>query len=324
MERRRETLIALAVVAVVVIGAVVTVLLVRGDDPPPPAAPATTAPTTTTSKPPKPKPLTRLPAALVVKIDSVAQSRPHTGIGSADAVFVEPVEGGLTRMLAVYWGKRPAVIGPVRSARETDVQLLAQFRNPVLAFSGTAPELKPMLNRADLRWASPDNAGGAFFRSGSRPAPHNMYINPGRLPGTKPVRSPFPTGSAPSGGTKTRDYRVGYQAASYDFHWSGSRWLVSQNGAPLTSTERGRMSADTVVVQRVRIVRGRVVGDAAGSFSPVARTVGKGAALVLRDGRSYQATWSRPTGKKPTVYKTKSGKSLKFDSGKVWVLLVPA
>lgn len=326
MERRRETLIALAVVAVVVIGAVVTVLLVRGDDPPPPAAPATTAPTTTTSKPPKPKPLTRLPAALVVKIDNVTEARPHTGIGRADAIFVEPVEGGLTRLLSVYWGKRPPAVGPVRSARETDIQLLAQLKSPVLAYSGSAPELKPLLRKADLVLASPQIGSGGFYRSGSRQSPHNMYVDPARLPGTKPVASPLRfTKTPPAGGKVTRSYFVPYRAAGYTFTWSGrdARWLVSMNGSPMVTTDTGRMKASTVVIQRVKIVRGQGIDDSAGSFSPVAKTVGKGNAVVLRNGKAYQAKWSRPSAKNRTVYATSGGKSLGFARGKVWILLVP-
>lgn len=324
--RRRETLIALLVVAVVVAGAVAAVLVFREDAPPPVAAPPTTTSAPTTTKPPKPKPLTQLPAALAVKIDSVAESRPHVGLGSADLMFVEPVEGGLTRMIAVYWGKRPSVIGPVRSARQTDIQLLAQFKKPVLAYSGAAPELKPTLHAAPIVRASAQNLGSAYFRDGSRPNPHNMFLKANAVPATKPVRSPLPTGAAPSGGTKTRQYRVGYQAASYDFNWhaNSERWLVSQNGSPLTSTEKGRLSAGTVVVQRVRIVRGLNIDDSAGSISPVAWTVGNGKAVVLRDGKAYQATWSRPTATKPTTYKTTGGKKLTFSPGKVWVLLVPA
>lgn len=325
MGRRRETLIALAVVATVVAGAVVVVMLVRGGDSPRTAAPP---PTTTTTKkpPPKPKPLTRYPPALVVKIDSVARSRPHVGLARSDAIYVQPVEGGLSRMLAVYWGKRPGTLGPVRSARETDVELLAQFRKPVLAYSGVAPELKGMIARSSIVPANPNNTGGAFYRVGGRQSPHNMFVNPHRLPSTKPVRSPLMVGAPPKGGTRMSSYHVGYRAASYDFSWSGKakRWMVSQNGAPLITTERGRMTAGTVVVQRVKIVRGRVAGDAAGSYSPVARTVGKGKALVLRDGKAFRATWSRSATKKPTVLKTPSGKVIRYAPGRVWVLLVPA
>ncbi len=267
----------------------------------------------------------RLPAALVVKVDNVSAARPHTGIGGADAIVIEPVEGGLTRILAVYWGERPQVVGPVRSARESDIELLAQFKRPVLAYSGSASQLEPSLKRADLVLASPDVGTPGFYRSATRPSPHNMYVNPNRLPETTPVESPLPFGEAPDGGKSVSSHRASYRSAKYGFTWSeqDERWRVSLNGSPLVSTERGRMTAATVVVQRVKIVRGLGIEDAAGSVSPVARTVGTGPAVVLRDGKAYQATWSRPSAKKPTTFTTSEGEPLPFAKGTAWVLLVP-
>ncbi|MGH3518915.1 MAG: DUF3048 domain-containing protein [Haloechinothrix sp.] len=322
MARRRvEALIALLLVGGVVAAVVIAVLVVRDQPAPPVAAPP---PTTQRAEPEVAKDR-RLPGALVVKIDNVSAARPHTGIGGANAIVVEPVEGGLTRLLAVYWGKRPSVVGPVRSARETDIELLAQLKRPVLAYSGTASRLRPLLRRADLVLASPELGTPGFFRSGSRRSPHNLYVRPNQLPKTKPVASPLRFGAAPAGGKVTRSHRVSYPAARFDFTWSktAGRWLVSMNGSRMTSTERGGLSAGTVVVQRVKIVRGQNITDAAGSVSPVARTVGKGKAVVLRNGKSYQATWSRPSADRPTSYTTASGKPLPLDRGTVWVLLVP-
>lgn len=321
--RRVETVIALLLAGGLVAAVVVAVLVLRDPaTPTPPAAPPTTTSSTAPASP-KPKPPSRLPAALVVKIDNASPARPHTGIGRADAIVVEPVEGGLTRLLAVYWGRRPSTIGPVRSARETDIELLAQLKKPVLAYSGSASELKRMLRRADLVLASPQLGSGGFFRKASRPSPHNMYVNGNRLPKTKPVSSPLRFGKAPAGGKATRSHRVSYRSATYDFTWRGGRWLVSLNGRPMVTTDAGRLKASTVVVQRVKIVRGKGVKDAAGSFSPVARTVGKGKAVVLRDGKRYEGTWSRPKAKQATRFVTTGGKTLSFARGKVWILLVP-
>lgn len=322
-------MIALLAVAVVVAAvAVVLVVLVDVGKPEPVGAPpptTTSPPPTTTSAKPKPKPPKQLPPALVVKIDNVAAARPHVGLASANLIYVEPVEGGLTRLLAVYWGRRPSVIGPVRSARETDIQLLAYMRRPVLAYSGAARRLIPALRAADLVHANPRTSGG-FYRRGSRPMPHNMYVDPSRLPGTKRVAPPLGTGKAPAGGRRDNSHHVSYKAASYDFTWSrgGRKWRVSMDGRPLVSTEHGRLSASTVVVQRVRIVRGRGVRDKAGHRSPVARTVGWGSATVLRDGKRFEGTWSRPSAAQPPVYRMKGGTEIPLARGKVWVLLVPA
>jgi hypothetical protein len=74
-----------------------------------------------------------------VKIDDTATARPQLGISSADIVYVEQVEGGLTRLLAVFGSTLPAQVGPLRSVRASDTQILAQYGPVGLAFSGGAP-----------------------------------------------------------------------------------------------------------------------------------------------------------------------------------------
>ncbi|MGH3875834.1 MAG: DUF3048 domain-containing protein [Actinophytocola sp.] len=330
VSRRARTVLAIAAVVAFVAGAGVLVVLNRNDEPTPAArrsAPPSTTSTPSTTSAPRPAPKPRGAPVLAVKIDNVADARPQTGIGSADVVYVEPVEGGLTRLVAIYAGRAPRVVGPVRSARRTDIQLLAQFGRPVLAYSGAAPELLPSLRAANLLNAPPARARGAFHRNG-RPSPHNMYVRPAKLPrGAKaPAQPPLQVGPAPGGGQPTSRQGVGFRAAQYTFTWSARahRWLVSLDGRPLISTESGRVAAATVVVQRVKLTGRERIEDARGAVSPVAATVGHGRALVLRDGRRFTGTWTRPGPRAPTRFNTVAGLDLPLARGPVWVLLVPA
>ena len=265
---------------------------------------------------------------VAVKVDNVPAARPQTGLGVADVVYVEPVEGGLTRLVAIYAGELPEEVGPVRSARRTDLDLLAQYGKPVLVYSGAAPELLPALRSADLVNASPDEAAAAFHRSRNRRAPHNLFARPADLPGgaTGPAEAPLLFGAAPEGGTPATAQDVAFGAARFAFTWSArsGRWLVAMNGSPMTSTESGPLAAATVVVQRVEVAAGETGEDAAGSASPVARTVGSGQSQVLRDGRVFDGTWSRPAEDAPTRFHTAAGAELPLAAGPVWVLLVPA
>lgn len=255
-------------------------------------------------------------AVLAVKVDNVAPARPQTGLDAAGIVYVEPVEAGLTRLLAVFDDPLPAVVGPVRSARLSDIDILAQFGEPVFAFSGAAGHVQRRLDRADLVQAT--EAGPAYFRDGARQAPHNLYLRPNDLPerGTAPAHHVVARGPVPAGGAPTGAYRVDYPAAAYEFTWDGSRWAVAADGAPMVSAGAGQLGAPTVVVQRVPVSR-----DAIGS--PVARTTGSGEAVVLRDGRAFAGVWSRPGRGDPTRYAATDGTALTAADGPVWVLLVP-
>ncbi|HEV7651086.1 MAG TPA: DUF3048 domain-containing protein [Actinophytocola sp.] len=311
---RRGARLAWGIGAVVVVIAVVAavLVLVNRDD----GAPATPAAPAPGDGP-----------VVAVKVDNVADARPQTGLGAAAVVYVEPVEGGLTRLVAIYAGKPPAVVGPVRSARRTDIELLAQWGTPVLAYSGAAPQLLPALHSAQLVNASPVEAGGAYHRGPDRPAPHNLYVNPGDLPGgaKAPAQAPLQFGAAPAGGTPTTRQDVTFTAARYTFTWSAGqrRWLVAMDGTPLVSTDSGRVTAATVVVQRVGLSTSEPIEDAHGNVSPVAVTVGAGAAQVLRDGKEFTGTWTRLGPASPTRFRTTSGSDLPLADGPVWVLLTP-
>ncbi|WP_329624715.1 DUF3048 domain-containing protein [Streptomyces sp. NBC_01255] len=312
----------------------------REPSPTPTPAPTTTAPATTAPAPatttPAPSglsPLTGLPArpapVLAVKIDNVAAARPHTGLGAADLVYVEQVEGGVTRLLAVYSSRLPELAGPVRSARESDIALLAPFGRPVLGYSGAQSALNPLLDAAPLHLVSESTAPGAFTRSPDRAAPHNLYLRPERAlatdPGAPNARDiGYRFGARPPGGTPVDTSTVRFPAARYTFTWSAAdrAWRVAMDGRAARATDTGPLTPETVVVQRVTI-RPSAFQDKFGAVSPYTETTGSGTALVLRDGRSYEARWSRPSPSAGTTFTTPAGEPLAFAPGQTWVVLAP-
>jgi hypothetical protein len=281
-------------------------------------------------------PLTGTPApagapVLAVKVDNSPAGRPWTGVEAADVVYVEPVEGGTTRLLAVFSSRLPASVGPVRSARESDVTVLGAYGRPGLAFSGSAPELAGTLAGASLVPLTPQTAGDAFRRDGARRAPVNLYADPAALLAAAGDVSPprdvgFRFGTTPPGGEVVRHRDVVFGSAELGLTWNAvrGRWLVEPGGGdpavPATGGEP--IGAATVLVQRVT-TRPSAIRDAAGAVSPYAVTVGEGAAEVLRDGRAYPARWSRPTPTDPTAVLGPDRRPVAFAPGPVWVLLVP-
>ncbi|MEU4464646.1 DUF3048 domain-containing protein [Streptomyces sp. NPDC024017] len=265
------------------------------------------------------------PSALVVKIDNAASARPHTGVDAADVVYAEQVEGGLSRLMAVYATRLPKTIGPVRSARESDLELLRQFGRPTLAFSGAQKKLLPLIDEAPLRAETPENAADAYFRGSGRPAPHNLYLRPERIvpeaPGQAALTTGFRYGPAPEGGTATASRTVRYPAARFTFTWSDSRdrWLIGMDGTPATTADGERMAAETVVVQYVK-VRESAFQDFLGNNTPYTETVGSGKATVLRDGRAWDVNWTRDDAADGTTFTTGDGTPVNFAKGRVWVV----
>ncbi|HEV2452294.1 MAG TPA: DUF3048 domain-containing protein, partial [Streptosporangiaceae bacterium] len=239
------------------------------------------------------EPVSRLKPVLAVKIDNIVLARPQTGINSADLVYVIPVEGGLSRFMAVFSSHDPRVIGPVRSTREDDIALLRQFGRPAFAFSGAQPHLLPVVEHSrivDLYANKPGIAG--YYRDSSRIAPYNLFARASTLVAEARHASiarniGFTFGPLPPGGRSVRSKSVSYSAASFTFTWSPGkhRWLVWMDGARAMTTDAGQMSAATVVIQYTRVISSRF-REWGNIPPPYAVSVGSGNALVLRDGKA--------------------------------------
>ncbi|HEY1322209.1 MAG TPA: DUF3048 domain-containing protein [Streptosporangiaceae bacterium] len=269
--------------------------------------------------------VTALHRVLAVKIGNTVPERPATGLSNADIVYTLPVEGGLSRIMAVFSSHYPAVTGPVRSAREDDLNLLRQFGRPAFAFSGATTALLPVVHHARIADLF-DGITRGYFRSTGRTAPYNLYAHTHELLAQAPRASKardigFRFGPPPPGGRVTHAKSVSYPAASFRFTWSAARqrWLVWIDGARAMTTEAGQLGAATVIIQHTTIRTSRFLEY--GHRPPYAVSVGSGAALVLRDGRAYRARWSRPTADGGTTFSTAAGQPMTFARGQVWVIL---
>jgi hypothetical protein len=326
--RRREIIMTASAVLTAAALAVAGIFLFSGARPvarhrPPPRPQA--LPAAPLTSPFTGEPVRTLGPVLAVKIDNIVLARPQTGLTSADIVYVLPVEGGLSRFLAVFSSHLPPVIGPVRSAREDDLELLRQFGRPAFAYSGAAPHLLPFIHRARVVDLYAGLAGG-YYRSQTRIAPYNLYARPPQLiaearGASKAHDIGFRFGPAPAGGRATTSRSVNYPAASFTFSWSAAagRWLVRMDGAPARSTSGGQVSATTVVIQYTTVRTSRFLEY--GQRPPYAESTGSGTGVVLRDGHAYDIRWSRPDADGGTRFTTASGQPMTFARGPVWIVL---
>lgn len=273
--------------------------------------------------PARPNPLTGIGTAgrvLAVKIDNVgaAQSQ-QRGLNGADVVYVEQVEGGLSRYLAVYDSSRPpGQVGPVRSARQTDIPILAAYGRAGFAYTGAIPGLLPVLDRANLRNVTPAAARDLFTNGGSSPT----YIHPGQvfsryhdLAQARDVGFRF--GPGMPGGTPVTSARAAMPAASFTFTRDGARWRITVDGR-LTS-----LTTTNIIIQHVRVVAGKYTDHNAGhpDNEVFSVTTGSGTADFYRDGRVWRGRWSKPTDTSPTRF-TVDGDPMLLAAGETYVILV--
>jgi hypothetical protein len=265
---------------------------------------------------------------IAIKIDNTHPAHPQAGLKSADIVYIEQVEGGETRIMAIFSSTLPKKVGPVRSARISDVHLLAQYGKPAFAFSGVQTKMKPVIKAASVYDVS-DHGVPPYFRDGSRRAPYNLFADPHKLLAKAPnAGAPrdvgFRFGAAPAtGGRALASFTARWPAERIGFTWSAKakKYLVSYSGRADNAAEGGRLSADTVVIQYAKTTRSRF-HDFLGSYTPLIQTTGTGKALVMRDGMAYDCTWSRPSEAVGTTFKTAAGEVMNFKPGQTWIALV--
>lgn len=269
---------------------------------------------------------------LVVKIDDTVSARPQIGIDRADVVYIEQVEGGLTRLAAVFSSEIPTLIGPVRSARISDIDILAQYGRVVFAYSGAQGKMLPVISAANLNdYGAQRQSPTIYTRDEARTSPTDMVLRADLL--LEKVRSDgreiaqsrsvgWNFGDAPAGGIAITGAEINWPTASYELTWSAAeeRWLISNNGVANMSASGTQHGPTTFVIQLVEILPSEY-GDKFGGVTPFSKTVGSGTGYVLRDGKYFSATWSRPDELSGTTWRALDGSEIAFARGQVWIAL---
>jgi Protein of unknown function (DUF3048) N-terminal domain/Protein of unknown function (DUF3048) C-terminal domain len=265
---------------------------------------------------------------LVVKMDNTPKSNPHQGIKYADVVYLEQVEGGLSRYAVVFSSQIPKTVGPVRSARIADIELLRQYGKIAFAYSGAQAKMLPVLKAADLYNVSDDTGGLGYRRDNSRwSAPDNLFADPLILFKRAPnaahaVDVGFTFDDVvPAGGRPVKSVSASFPATKVTMTWDGtSRWLAAMNGVKAMAAEGGQLGGTTVIIQYVAVTKS-IYHDVNDNYTPMSTTVGTGNALILRNGQVWNATWSRPSLTAGTQWQV-GGQDFPLAAGQIWILLI--
>lgn len=259
---------------------------------------------------------------MVVKMDNTPSSAPQRGLGAADLVVEELVEGGVTRLAAFYYSDIPGTVGPVRSMRASDIGIVAPADAAVVT-SGAAPVTLQRVRGAGITFFSEGSKG--FFRDNARSAPYNLFTDLEATTTLVEGAEERPDDYLPWGEAKDLPKGKPATSLSADFGSHTTTWSHGPKGWTNTNSFAAaddRFPADTVLVLRVQ------VGDAgyrdpAGNPVPETKLEGKGEALLFHDGRMVRGQWSKATLEAPLALKV-GGKRLTVPAGRTWVELVPA
>ncbi len=333
----------IAALAVVLIGVVIGVVATHKDKKA--GTPAAVVVATTTTAPPPACPLTGTPApggtvparpALGVKIGNYPDDRPSSGLNQADIVFEEPVEGAITRLLAVFQCQTAPLVGDLRSAREPDAGIMSQLSNPVFVHAGGIDPVIALMQASpllDTNLYSGGN-GSAIIQQPGRVAPYSTFVNTATLWALHPTdttppapifqySATLPKGSVAGSGASVHIPFSSYSDVTWQWSPATGTYLRSYSGQPDKLLDGSQTAATDVVIMTVPTATGPWVENSEGGHEVDVTATGTGPLVVMRNGVAITGTWTRNTLTQPATLTAAGGAPITLAPGNSWVELVP-
>ena len=303
----------------------------------PKATTTTVAETTTTAAPvAATHPLTGLPGdpkqrpALILKLDNAPKARMQAGLQNADVVVEEAVEGGVTRFMVIYHSNDTDEVGPVRSARSTDIEIATALNKPLFAYSGANAVFEQKLRESSLVNVGPNAKGGAYFRKSGRPAPYNLWgrfaqLYEGAAGGPPPALFQYRAAGEAAPGEPANQVNFEFRGrivTAVQWNWDAASGTYRRrtdnvehkdaNGTPV--------QPKNVVVAFTEYFNTGLV-DASGEPVPEGKIVGEGEAWIFTEGKVIKGKWAKPSADQVTTYTDAAGQPIKLTPGQTWLEL---
>lgn len=272
---------------------------------------------------------------IAIMIDNIPPAWPQSGLEAASVIYETLVEGGATRLMAVFAGGRSQRIGPVRSARPCYLEWVSEY-DALYGHVGGSPEALAAISGLGLRDFSQFKNGQYFWRDKNRYAPHNVYTsfelidrairdnNMAELEPTYetwPFKSELPLAERPK---KTERIEVRFSGgrtwtSTYQYDYQTNAYAKFQANEPHLDEETGRqlLTKNVVVVLVPKIMsygeKGRITLD----------VTGQGRAFVFRDGLKFVGTWKKENRLARTRFYDEVGSEIELNRGTTWISIVP-
>ena len=273
--------------------------------------------------------ITRRP--IVVKVPNDPAARPQSGLASADMIWELPVEGGITRYALLFHSQDASQVGPVRSARLSDLQYVPSLKAILAHVGGSEPvlaKIRPAAERGEFVDVDEFTKANAFERVSGKQAPYNAYTSTAKLreAAGDSARIDVPafafSDEAPKGGAPTRSFSVALSSRA-TYTWNGGSWKRAQDGQATKDAAGGQdVSPVNVVIVKTDVTEIPGTADVTGAASVDFRSTGSGTAIVFRDGMRIDGTWSRQQGE---MYRfaDAGGAEVRLKPGLTWLHVIP-
>ncbi|MCO5190405.1 MAG: DUF3048 domain-containing protein [Anaerolineae bacterium] len=268
--------------------------------------------------------------------------RPQSGLNSADIIFEHVTEGPITRFSAIFYGKTPPNIGPIRSARLVDLELAVMY-DTSLCFSGASIGVTERLEQPEFRSRLIRSWYPGYYRTGAdKPFEHTFYADPAgfyeRFEEYDKNTPPRPTtqmdfeSATPEGGESAEFVQIDYRGWTVvEWRWdeeTGKYWRWA-DGEPIIDANDGeQVSAENVVIVYAIHTLDETIcehqqDDKCLAGSTLIHLWGEGEMTLLRDGQRFDGYWFREDPTDMLTFESLDNENLALQIGNTWVQLVP-
>lgn len=270
------------------------------------------------------------PAVIAVMIENPVDVRPQSGVDQAFLIYEAPVEGSITRWMALFGADVEAEeIGPVRSARPYYVEW-AMAWDAVYAHVGGSPEALQLIRDQGVADLDEFFWGSTFWRSKRTSAPHNVFTEMDRLRtawdtlmgrevtyADRRFKDPVTEDVRPA----TQQVTVDFGNAFYDVDWiyDPKTNLYTRSQVGRVSTTR---SGAVLRAANIAVVYTDITSIDAQDRKRI-RTLGQGEAVLIQDGAIQSVTWKKPTRQEALRFYDAAGEEVAWNPGVTWIEVVP-
>lgn len=270
--------------------------------------------------------------ALAIKIENSSAARPQENLDAADVVFEQYVEAGISRLLAVFHSDVPEKVGPIRSMRPMDKNIMGSFAGPLI-FSGAQGRFVSNTINTGQKVITQDRGGSGFYRTSDKAAPHNLhgrtadfFKQAADMPAPPQQWDIVEDGAEPSSASgdtvsAIKIHMSRYSNPSWKWDDDAQLWMRSEDGKPMVTSAGTQIGANNVLVLWVTI---KFTSASGGSSVPETLLAGKsGEGYVASGNTQIPIKWSKAGQFDPYVLTTADGNPLELAQGKTWVELIP-
>ena len=263
-----------------------------------------------------------------VKFDDTNDAHPQQGVESADVVYITQVEAGLTRLMGIYSSNYPEVLGPIRSARISDLSILGEYGRVGFLYSGAQSKMRPVIAESNLINLSAErNPPSIYFNDPSRRSPYSMMVKPNLLlekaADVELAKKPgWQHGPRAKGAKKIISAEINWPNAGYEAYCSAidRKFLLKHNSRENIASSGIQLGSPMMVIQMVKISPSEY-GDKFGGVTPKSEVIGSGHGYLLRNQRVVKALWNRASLSEPTTWSLEDGSPAFFAPGQIWFFL---